>query len=137
MEIDLALLADAATIDNSGKLNILGIFDRIDAQGFPAQHGRIALILRFSGTIQDAGAHHLRIRLTHPTGEEMASVEGDLHLGPGAFAEPLHAHHIINMDGLVFPVGGVYSFDVFLDGQAVVSVPITVRGPASRKPAQA
>ena len=29
MEIDLALLADAATVDVSGKLNILGIFDRI------------------------------------------------------------------------------------------------------------
>ncbi len=26
MEIDLALLADAATIDGSGKLNILGVF---------------------------------------------------------------------------------------------------------------
>ena len=31
MEIDLALLADAATIDGSGKLNILGVFDRISA----------------------------------------------------------------------------------------------------------
>ena len=39
MEIDLALLADAATIDASGKLNILGIFDRIGVTQFPAQHG--------------------------------------------------------------------------------------------------
>ena len=30
MEIDLALLADAATIDAAGKLNILGVFDRIN-----------------------------------------------------------------------------------------------------------
>ena len=29
MDVDLALLADAATIDGAGKLNILGIFDRL------------------------------------------------------------------------------------------------------------
>ena len=41
MEIDVALLADAATIDAAGKINILGAFDRIEVQGFPAQHPRI------------------------------------------------------------------------------------------------
>ena len=48
MDIDLALLADAATIDGSGKLNILGVFDRISASAFPAQHGRMAMVLRFA-----------------------------------------------------------------------------------------
>jgi len=137
MHINLALLADAATIDASGKLNILGVFDRIDTQGFPAQHGRIALVLRFGGSVQDAGSHHLRIRLRSPNGDEMASVEGDLQLGPTAFAEPLHAHHIINMDGLVFPVAGTYGFDVFLDGSTEVSVPLTVRGSHAGRTAQA
>ena len=48
MEIDLAFLADAATIDASGKLSVLGIFDRIGVSQFPAQHGRITLVLRFT-----------------------------------------------------------------------------------------
>ena len=39
MEVDLALLADAATIDGSGKLNILGIFDRLTTSAFPTAGG--------------------------------------------------------------------------------------------------
>ena len=61
MEIDLALLADAATVDGSGKLNILGVFDRLTAAHFPAQHGRISLVLRFQATVQDAGRHQIQI----------------------------------------------------------------------------
>ena len=48
MRVDLALLADAATVDSAGKLNILGIFDSITSTRFPAKHGLISLVLRFS-----------------------------------------------------------------------------------------
>ena len=47
MDVDLALLADAATIDGAGKLNILGIFDRVHTPNFPARHPKMALVLRF------------------------------------------------------------------------------------------
>ena len=48
MNLDLALTADAATVDSSGKLNVLGIFDHISASEFPARHDRMCLVLRFS-----------------------------------------------------------------------------------------
>ena len=48
MRVDLALLADAATVDSAGKLNILGIFDSITSTRFPAKHGLISLVLRFA-----------------------------------------------------------------------------------------
>lgn len=138
MQIDLALLADAATVDASGKLNILGVFDRIDAQAFPAQHGRIALVLRFTGDFNDAGTHRLRMRLSDPDGQEMAAVEGDLHLGPPPQPHiPIHIPHIINMDGVVFPAAGTYSFDVQLDGQHEASVPLTVGNAGMSRVAQA
>jgi hypothetical protein len=62
MDIDLALLADAATIDASGKLNILGVFERIIAPQFPVQHGRLALVVRFIGGPTDIGSH-----VSHPS----------------------------------------------------------------------
>lgn len=138
MQIDLALLADAATVDASGKLNILGVFDRIDAQAFPAQHGRIALVLRFTGDFNDAGQHVLRMRLADPNGQELAAVEGELHLGPPPQPDvPIHIPHIINMDGVVFGTAGTFSFDVYLDGQHEVSVPLTVGSPGHGRVAQA
>lgn len=136
MEIDLALLADAATIDASGKLNILGIFDRIDVQSFPARHGRISLVLRFSGDLKDSGRHQMRIALRAPSGEEVLGMEGDLQLGPGPVGEGLRIPHVINFDGVVFPAPGRYAFDIFFDGEHQVAVALNV-GTIMGTPAQA
>ncbi len=136
MQIDLALLADAATIDSSGKLNILGVFDRIDAQSFPARHGRISLVIRFSGDLQDSGTHKLRISLRAPSGEEVLGMEGDLHLGPGPVGGGLRIPHIINFDGVVFPAAGRYAFDIVVDGEHKAVVPLAV-GSLMGPPAQA
>ena len=55
MEIDLAFLADAATVDVSGKLNILGIFDRLSVPELPGHHPHLSLVLRLSASLGEAG----------------------------------------------------------------------------------
>lgn len=133
MEIDLALLADAATIDGSGKLNILGIFDRIGVAQFPAQHGRVTLVLRFTAGISEIGSHEVHIRMTDPDGVEVLSLNGEMQLGRGASAqEAIRVPHILNLDGLVFKIPGRYSFDVKVDGEHHVSLPLSVEGPSGR-----
>jgi hypothetical protein len=130
MEIDLALLADAATIDGSGKLNILGIFDRIGVAQFPAQHGRVTLVLRFTAGTSEIGSHEVHIRMSDPDGVEVLSLNGEMQLGGGASArEAIRVPHILNLDGLVFTVPGRYSFDVKVDGEHHVSLPLSVEGP--------
>jgi hypothetical protein len=37
--------------------------------------------------------------------------------------------HVLNLDGLVFPKPGPYAFDVWVDGEHHVSLPLTVYGP--------
>ncbi len=37
--------------------------------------------------------------------------------------------HILNMDGLIFAAAGAYAFDVWVDGEHHVSIPLTVDGP--------
>lgn len=126
MEIDLALLADAATIDASGKLNILGIFDRITAKSFPAQHSRITLVLRFAAGLQEAGSHEMEIRLKDPAGGEVVRLNGSMQLGPGTSdsGAGVKVPHILNLDGMVFPEPGMYIFDVLVDGEHHVSIPL-------------
>lgn len=130
MEIDLALLADAATIDASGKLNILGIFDRIQSASFPARHGRVSLVLRFSGGMDEAGEHEVAIRLVGPDGEEVVGLDGTLQLapGPGAAGGAIRVPHVLNLDGLVFPMEGRYTFEIRVDGVHELSLPLTVSG---------
>ncbi len=126
MEIDLALTADAATIDGSGKLNILGVFDRIAAARFPAQHGRVALVLRFVGGLEDAGAHSVTLEIKGPAGDSIIRLDGSIRLPPGRPSEGgrVKVPHVLNLDGLVFKDPGVYALNVMVDGAHQVSVPL-------------
>ena len=133
MEIDLALLADAATIDASGKLNILRIFDRIGVTQFPAQHGRVTLVLRFTAGTSEIGSHEVHIRMSAPGGAEVLSLNGEIQLagGPGA-RDGIRVPHILNLDGLVFTGPGMYNFDVKVDGEHHVALPLSVEGSQGR-----
>jgi hypothetical protein len=128
MEIDLALLADAATVDASGKLNILGVFDRIGARGLPLKYGRVTLVLRFSAGLEDAGSHDLVLKMRAPDGGEMVNLNGKIQLGPGPMSQGgrMMVPHVLNLDGLVFKEAGVYHFDLSLDGEHAVSIPLHV-----------
>lgn len=132
MEVDLALLADAATIDGSGKLNILGIFDRLGTSSFPTRHPRLCLVLRFSAGVHEVGKHDVGIVLKGPGGKEIVRIDGEMNLGAGlrGVASGVLVPHILNMDGLVFPAAGPYSFDVRVDGEHHVSISLAVEGPA-------
>ncbi len=128
MDIDLSLLADAATIDGSGKLNILGVFDRISASAFPAQHGRMALVLRFAAGLPEAGPHNVGIRLSGPDGEELLRLDGEMQLAPGprSAGGGVKVPHVLNLDGIVFARPGNYTFDVSVDGEHHVGIPLSV-----------
>lgn len=128
MDIDLALLADAATIDASGKLNILGIFDRIAVSGFPARHGRLSLVLRIRAGLQETGRHELAITLVGPDGQEVVSAQGGFQIGASgsAIAEGIRVPQVLNVDGVVFREAGRYAFDVRVDGEHHVSIPLRV-----------
>lgn len=131
MEVDLALLADAATVDGSGKLNILGVFDRLGTSAFPTRHPRLSLVLRFSAGVHEVGKHGVEIVLKDPGGDEVVRIDGEMNLtaGPRGVAGGVLVPHILNMDGLVFSKPGRYSFDVRVDGEHHVSIPLTVEGP--------
>ena len=131
VEVDLALLADAATIDAAGKLNILGVFDRLTSASLPAQHPQMVLILRFTASLQEMGRHHVEIALRDPSGGEVMRIDGDMQLGGGSGARggAIKVPHILHLDGLVFPKAGLYAFDVAVDDEHLVSVPLAVMGP--------
>ena len=140
MEIDLALLADAATVDGSGKLNILGVFDRISALGFPAPHPHLSLVLRFMASMNEAGTHAVEIRISDPDGGEMLKMNGEIQVGPGPLETggQVRVPQVVNIERLVFPKAGRYAFDVSVDGQHQVSVSLFLQDQGSlRSPAQA
>jgi hypothetical protein len=137
MEIDLALISDAATVDAAGKLNILGVFDRISTRGFPAQHPHISLVLRIAASINEGGDHTVEIVLKDPDGREVVPpMSGKIKIGPGpaAVGGRVRIPQVVNLEHLVFPKEGRYSFDISIDGEHQTSVPLLLHDASPKAP---
>ncbi|MGH7537398.1 MAG: DUF6941 family protein [Gemmatimonadales bacterium] len=126
MHLDFAVVADYALVDQAGKISVLGIFQHIWVQQFPAMHPRLHLVLRLKGKRTEIGEHGVQIRLADEQGTEVLGGSGSV-----TFAEPpagvmeIEAAAILAFD-VPFPHAGVYRFDITIDGERAAAVPITV-----------
>lgn len=126
MKLDLALIADAATVDGSGKLNILGVFDHIAVVEFPARHERMCLVMRFRATAAETGEHQIDVVIQDPSKEEIARMTGSIDLGKAVGRESVHIPQVLHLDGFVFTQPGVYSLVVEIDGRVDQAVDLEV-----------
>ena len=130
MEIDLAVVADAANVSQEGKLNILGIFDTIWSRDFPFRHASMIFVVRVSADFTEQGVHPMEVRLVDADGEQIFSAEGPLQVASGVPGRPVKPHIVMGLSGVAFPRAGDYAFDILIDGRHVRSVPLyIVEGP--------
>ncbi len=141
MNLDIALVADTATVDVAGKINVLGAFHRLRGPRFPLQHGRIALVLRFAPEAHDADVLDVQVRLMSPGGDLILSLDGQVRAeNPPEDRDAVRVPQVLNLDGIVFPEPGEYRFEVLVDGTEVGRVPLRVEqvdGPRGGGPGRA
>lgn len=135
MQVTLALLADYANVTAEGKLNILGIFDRITVQELPAVHTQMHLVLRLEApTSEQNKSHDVEIRLQDPEGETLLDVRGDItpHGIPGRASA---TNQILTFNNVQLSRAGTHEFVVTVDGATGAEVPLGVEiaptGPAN------
>ena len=125
MELDFAVLADHALIDQQGKLSIIGIFQHVWVATFPAVHGRTHLVLRVRGRRTEIGSHRIQIRFLDQAGAELLGGEGTVQFGePVAGVTELEAGAVLVFD-VPLPRPGQYHFEILLDGTPAARVPLT------------
>jgi hypothetical protein len=111
MIIPMALLADEANVSQEGKLNVLGVFDRIAAPSFPTVHPKMVFVFRVQSEYADAGrAFLVRLRLMDEDGQVLFEAGGELAppaVAPGDFAS---ANQIFTLVGIGFPRPGSFKF---------------------------
>lgn len=126
MNIEIAALADAAT-EQAGKLNILGTFDRIRSGSFPFQHPLCAVVYRLRFTWNEQGAHRIRVAFIDADGRAIVPpLESEIQVRLDRQRESTVVNVILMLQGIKFEKAGLYRVDMFLDGSAAHSLPLTV-----------
>ena len=111
MRIPMAFLADEANISQEGKLNVLGIFDRIGATDFPTVHPKMVFAFRVHAEYADSGQTYVvRVRMEDEDGGVMFEANGAIEtpqVEPGEFST---ANQVFNLIGVQFARPGNYKF---------------------------
>ncbi len=127
MKVDLAVLCDYAIVDRLGKLSVMGIFEHLWIQQFPAVHPRVHLVLRLKGRRTEIGDHAVRIRLLDEEDNEILGGNGVVTLSepPAGVVDWLDAGTVLVFD-VPLTKPGPYRFDIYVDDAVLASVPMTV-----------
>ena len=132
MNISLAFLADEANVSQEGKLNVLGIFDRIATHTFPVVHPRLVFAFRVQMDFADAGrTFPVQVRLLDQDGEAMFEAVGEITAPAIPLGEFATANQVFAMVGVQFPTEGLYRFAVSLGEAEVHETPFLVQGAGS------
>lgn len=127
MTIQLAILCDAAT-DYNGKLNILGTFDTIYSQQFPAVHPLCAVALRVVFTKGDEGQRALKVNFVDEDGKSlMPPIDMPVDIAMSGDSTFVSRNFVINIQGLKFDQPGMYGIDIAVDGRHETSIPLAVK----------
>jgi hypothetical protein len=126
MLVKLAVLADYANVTGDGKLNILGIFDRMNVASLPAVHPQMNLVLRLEAhPAEHDRPHPVEIRLQDPDGQVIFEVRGEIvpHGDPG---QAVSTNQILTLNNLQLNRTGGYMFVVLVNNDLKAEVPLTV-----------
>lgn len=128
MDIEIAVLADAANVSQEGKLNILGVFERIGAHQTPVSHAQLSMVIYARASHSERGQRYsLDINLIDEDGSVINAfptlpIAVPANVSGSSIPMPL----IINFPGQVFPKFGEYRYDLLINGKHRADIPLVV-----------
>ena len=126
MEVEIFALCDAAA-DYSGKLNLMGTFDSIQAKQFPVTHPYCSVALRVRFERIEEGDHRMRISIVDDDGKSIGpSVDGSIGVKFSPNSLSVCTNMVMNIAGMKFEKPGRYSVDLAIDNRHEKSLPLTV-----------
>lgn len=126
MEARILLVADFASVDATGKLNVIGAFNQIWARGFPVVHPQMSLVVRLVAELGEFDQpRNLSIVLWDEDGNEVWKTP-DVTFQVKKPESGKRAEHnaIISLQGMTFQKPGAYSFNVYVDREFRGTIPV-------------
>jgi hypothetical protein len=127
MEVNLAVLADYANVTREGKLNIMGIFDRIYSRQLPGQFPPMQLVIRLDARYAEMGREHtIQVQLQDPDGETVFDINGNFKPEGGEPGETASLNHIIGLANLPLRKTGSHTVVIWVNNDLKREVPLKV-----------
>ena len=130
----LAVLCEYSSISDSGRLNLLGIFNTVIAPTLPHLIPQMFIVTVYEvpTTTPPVEPRPLKVRLLDPSGQELFNVEQSVRLartGPPSQAGIAMINLVTGLGGLQFPSAGDYTFEVNWGEEGPTAIPLTIQLP--------
>lgn len=133
MKLDFAVICDYAGVDGSGKMVIVGAFDRINASGPAARLPIMGIALRLRCEANDDSTPHtVQVRMKAPDGNVQMQMDAQAELPRGLTPQQVEEASLplpFLAQNIVFPRHGKYTFEVWIDNRLEHTTRLIV-GPA-------
>jgi hypothetical protein len=128
MDVNFAVLADYANITQEGKLNILGIFDIINAPAFPFALPIFYVVVSYASTAAEFGTtKKAEIVLCDEDGNELLRLPQDLQIiRPTRTGTVATTNQIAGIVGLPFQKSGDYQFEISVNGDTKRTISLRI-----------
>lgn len=130
MDVTFAVLADYANVSREGKLNVMGIFDRVFARQLPSRFPPMQLVIRLEARPEELGREHaIRIQLSDPAGAALFDINGDFTPRGPEPGQPVSVNHVVGLADLPLQKTGVHTVVIWINGERKRDVALRVDEP--------
>jgi hypothetical protein len=128
MKVEIFTLCDFASVDASGKMNVLGSFDRMNALQAPIIHPLCALAIKCRFEKIEEGPKRVRVSIIDTDGRlVMPMLEAQTQIALGPDSSTATAQLVLIIPQIKLPSFGEYSIDLAVDGRQEASTPLYVK----------
>ena len=127
MDVTFAVVADYANVSREGKLNVMGIFDRVFARQVPARFPPMQLVIRLEADYAELDTEHgIRVQLSDPEGEAVFDIDGSFTPRGGQPGQKTSVNHILKLGNVPLHRTGAHRVMVWIDNDLKREVAIHV-----------
>ncbi|HSJ14200.1 MAG TPA: hypothetical protein VK939_07285 [Longimicrobiales bacterium] len=119
MRLTTAALCESAHERPDGRIDLIGVFHELNAPGFPAVQEHMTAVFVVEWDAAETGPQPLRADLLAPNGRKVLTIEGHTEVSAQPGGGPPQTRLIMPLEKVVFPVTGLYQFEL-LAGTGVV-----------------
>jgi hypothetical protein len=126
MKLLLSLACEDARARPDGRLDIIGIFDELQAPGFPAIQDRLMVVFVMEWSGAERGRREFRADLVDERQRKVLTIEGHTDVTPRPGGRPPRTQLVMPLERLIFPAAGEYRFILHVDGVATPAFSLRV-----------